>query len=247
MVELWGERWAIKAERRLWLAVAGYQFKCGVFNHIEDAGAKLDAYHVALKDVRPWEIREIELKTRHDLKARLEGFNLAAQRVYGQPLQLMHWGMTSADVVDNIALIRMSEGLRILGQERDAKSVRLRGIKGPVGTQQDMLELLGSIKRLEELDHSVAEAMNMEPALVMRAIGQVYPRSYDTEYAFAALYHVTSQPWRVIGNGYFNMVTSYSGDQWNEGDVSTSVIRRVALPGVFLAADAARVASKKGT
>jgi adenylosuccinate lyase len=33
------------------------------------------------------------------------------------------------------------------------------------------------------------------------------------------------------------MVTSLAGDQWNEGDVSCSVVRRVALPDAFLAAD----------
>ena len=33
------------------------------------------------------------------------------------------------------------------------------------------------------------------------------------------------------------MLTGISGDQWNEGDVSCSVVRRVALPGAFFAVD----------
>jgi adenylosuccinate lyase len=33
------------------------------------------------------------------------------------------------------------------------------------------------------------------------------------------------------------MVTALAGDQWNEGDVSCSVVRRVALPDAFLALD----------
>jgi adenylosuccinate lyase len=33
------------------------------------------------------------------------------------------------------------------------------------------------------------------------------------------------------------MVTALSGGQWNEGDVSDSVVRRVALPDAFLALD----------
>ncbi len=33
------------------------------------------------------------------------------------------------------------------------------------------------------------------------------------------------------------MVSHLVGDQWNEGDVSCSVVRRVALPGAFLALD----------
>src|SRR5262245_18302439 len=33
------------------------------------------------------------------------------------------------------------------------------------------------------------------------------------------------------------MTSELVGDQWNEGDVSDSVVRRVALPGAFLATD----------
>ncbi len=40
-----------------------------------------------------------------------------------------------------------------------------------------------------------------------------------------------------ILNGYGAMISGISGDQWNEGDVSCSVVRRVALPGVFFAVD----------
>ena len=42
---------------------------------------------------------------------------------------------------------------------------------------------------------------------------------------------------QTILNGYLNMVTGLAGDQWNEGDVSCSVVRRVALPDAFFAAD----------
>jgi adenylosuccinate lyase len=41
----------------------------------------------------------------------------------------------------------------------------------------------------------------------------------------------------VVLRGYLSMVGQLSGDQWNEGDVSDSVVRRVALPGAFFAAD----------
>jgi len=40
----------------------------------------------------------------------------------------------------------------------------------------------------------------------------------------------------VLG-GYVNMLLALSGDQWNEGDVSCSVVRRVALPDAFFALD----------
>ena len=41
----------------------------------------------------------------------------------------------------------------------------------------------------------------------------------------------------LIINGYMNMVAGLAGDQWNEGDVSCSVVRRVALPDSFYAID----------
>jgi adenylosuccinate lyase len=41
----------------------------------------------------------------------------------------------------------------------------------------------------------------------------------------------------VILKGYLAMAAGLAGDQWNEGDVSCSVVRRVMLPDAFLALD----------
>ena len=41
----------------------------------------------------------------------------------------------------------------------------------------------------------------------------------------------------VMLRGYASMVGELAGDQWNEGDVSCSVVRRVALPDAFFAMD----------
>ncbi len=41
----------------------------------------------------------------------------------------------------------------------------------------------------------------------------------------------------VVLRGYLSMVGELAGDQWNEGDVSCSVVRRVALPDAFFATD----------
>ena len=41
----------------------------------------------------------------------------------------------------------------------------------------------------------------------------------------------------VILNGYVTMAAGLAGDQWNEGDVSCSVVRRVVLPDAFFAID----------
>jgi adenylosuccinate lyase len=41
----------------------------------------------------------------------------------------------------------------------------------------------------------------------------------------------------TILSGYLTMASGLAGDQWNEGDVSCSVVRRVMLPDAFLALD----------
>ncbi|MCB1088653.1 MAG: adenylosuccinate lyase [Verrucomicrobiae bacterium] len=42
---------------------------------------------------------------------------------------------------------------------------------------------------------------------------------------------------KVILGGHLAMASQLAGDQWNEGDVSCSVVRRVMLPDAFFAAD----------
>ena len=54
----------------------------------------------------------------------------------------------------------------------------LRGIKGPMGTAQDMLDLFdGDTERLAELERRVAEHLGF--TAVLDSVGQVYPRSLD--------------------------------------------------------------------
>jgi adenylosuccinate lyase len=155
----------------------------------------------------------------------------------------------------------------------------LRGLKGPVGTQQDLLELLdGDHERVAAIEDAVAEHLGFRR--VLGSVGQVYPRSLDFE-VVSALVQAASAPAnlaktirlmaghdlvtegfregqvgssamphkmnsrsceRVNGlaavlKGHLAMVAELVGDQWNEGDVSCSVVRRVALPDAFFAAD----------
>ena len=154
----------------------------------------------------------------------------------------------------------------------------LRGIKGPVGTQTDQLDLLGSGDAVDAVETAVARHLGFERTFTN--VGQVYPRSLDLE-VVGALVQLASGPSslattirlmagqelategflpgqvgssamphkmnsrsceRVCGlkhvlAGHQAMVTSLAGDQWNEGDVSCSVVRRVALPDAFYAID----------
>lgn len=154
-----------------------------------------------------------------------------------------------------------------------------RGIKGPVGTGQDMLDLLGGdAAKLEELEQRIATGLGFEQ--VLDSTGQVYPRSLDFD-VLSALAQTAAAPsslatsirlmagnelvtegfkpgqvgssamphkmntrscervngLAVILRGYLSMVGELAGDQWNEGDVSCSVVRRVALPDACFALD----------
>lgn len=54
----------------------------------------------------------------------------------------------------------------------------LRGIKGPMGTAQDMLDLLGGdVTKLAELERRVADFLGF--TTVLTSVGQIYPRSLD--------------------------------------------------------------------
>ena len=68
----------------------------------------------------------------------------------------------------------------------------LRGIKGPMGTAQDMLDLLGGDpERLAELEARVAEHLGF--SRVLTATGQIYPRSLDHD-VLSAFVQVAAGP-----------------------------------------------------
>ncbi|WP_239405459.1 adenylosuccinate lyase [Frankia sp. Cj3] len=155
----------------------------------------------------------------------------------------------------------------------------LRGMKGPVGTGQDMLDLLAADPaKLAELERRIADFLGFGRVLVN--VGQVYPRSLDFD-VLSALAQAVAAPaslavtirlmaghelvtegfaagqvgssamphkmntrscervsgLAVVLRGFTAMTGELAGNQWNEGDVSCSVVRRVALPGAFFAAD----------
>lgn len=268
MLRLWSPEWNVVAERAVWLNVLIWMGRnTTAYDHIDHFEERLRAYEHVRHKVRLGNIRELELVTKHDLKARLEEFNTLATRAYAQyyrtddssPVQceLVHWGMTSADVVDNVMLIRVQQSLRSLLNQATAvddgplskavgllsrllNTLPLRGIKGAIGTQQDLLALVGSTDKCLELDEHLRQRYAFPQ--VFDSIGQVYPRSTDVRVAhgvWAAMIAIGAYPlWRTLATGYVHMFENM-GDQWSEGDVSTSVVRRVAWPGLFLAADAA--------
>jgi adenylosuccinate lyase len=195
-----------------------------------------------------------------------------AGRSHNVPAQVTTLGKRFANVAEE--LLVAFESL-----ESTIERLSLRGIKGPVGTQQDMLDLFqGNADKLAVLDQRIASLLGFSRSL--DSVGQVYPRSLDFQ-VIALLTQLSSAPanfaralrlmagaelategfkpgqvgssamphkmnarsaeringFSVILRGYLTMIGGLLGDQWNEGDVSCSVVRRVAIPDAFLAID----------
>ncbi|MEO8602003.1 MAG: adenylosuccinate lyase [bacterium] len=155
----------------------------------------------------------------------------------------------------------------------------LRGLKGPVGTQLDLLTLFeGDAAKVAQLERETAATLGFQT--VLGGVGQVYPRSLDFE-VVSVVYQLAAGPssfattlrlmaghdlaaegfqdgqvgssamphkmnsrsserlngLRAVLAGYLAMTVELAGGQWNEGDVSCSVVRRVALPGAMFAID----------
>jgi adenylosuccinate lyase len=332
MATLFSPEHKVVLERRLWLAVLTAQQDLGISTPAGAVAAYQKVVEAGTAAVDLNSIAERERITRHDVKARIEEFNALAAGGASTGPELIHRGMTSRDLTENVEQLQVRSALRlvrtkVLGvlvrlarraaeyeslaiagrshnvaaqtttlgkrfasvadellvalQRLDELLARypLRGIKGPVGTGQDMLDLFdGDAGKLAELERRVAEYLGFDR--VLTSVGQVYPRSLDYD-VLSALVQLAAGPssfatmlrlmaghelvtegfrpgqvgssamphkmntrsaeringFAVILRGYASMAAELAGNQWNEGDVSCSVVRRVALPDAFFALD----------
>ncbi|MGW0364616.1 adenylosuccinate lyase [Streptomyces sp. NPDC002990] len=201
-----------------------------------------------------------------------------------------HSGLVMAGRSHNVAAQSTTLGKRfatvaeeVLGAFRRLEELiaryPMRGIKGPMGTAQDMLDLLGGDRAaLAGLEDRIAAHLGFTHRFT--SVGQVYPRSLDHE-VLSLLVQLAAGPsslarsirlmagdelvsegfaegqvgssamphkmnsrsceringLMIVLRGFASMAAELSGDQWNEGDVSCSVVRRVALPDAFFALD----------
>jgi adenylosuccinate lyase len=312
----------VRAERDLWIAVMKAQRELGLDIPSED----IEKFERAKDDIKLDRIREIEKKTRHDVKGKIEAFvEVAGAKEH------IHRGMTSRDLTDNVEQMQIKNAAKIifgknisilrhmlekaqeyedivltgrthhqaaqtttLGRrmamyaeelqyhltqfEHFINTYPLRGVKGPVGTQFDMLTLLGDRDKVLALEQKIAGLLGFSK--VLDAPGQVYPRSLDhallarlagltaacrsyaTTMRLMAGYELVTEGFKEgqVGSsamphkmntrsseriyGLANLVQMYadgasrlSGDQWEEGDVSCSVQRRIIIPDAFYASD----------
>jgi adenylosuccinate lyase len=321
MREIFSPESKIIAERKLWIAVMRAQSTLG---HAISKDVITD-YEKLITEVDLSSIDAREKQLRHDVKARIEEFNALAGH------EVIHAGMTSRDLTENIEAFQIRNGLEIVHSKVVALLARLgeravqyadqpiagrshnvpaqittlgkrfasaaeellfayerlvalqdrypmRGIKGPVGTAQDSIDLLGSSKAHLTLENAIAKELGFKK--VLDSTGQIYPRSFDYD-VVTTLVQIASSPsslatsirlmagaelvtegfkagqvgssamphkmntrscervngLAVVLRGQASMVGELSGDQWNEGDVACSVVRRVALPDAFYAID----------
>jgi adenylosuccinate lyase len=163
--------------------------------------------------------------------------------------------------------------------DRIVDNYPVRGLKGPVGTQLDLLTLFGGDReKVEQLERAILDHLGVGASL--DTVGQVYPRGLDFEVvsifvrlasgpsSFAKTLRImaghelasegfakgqvgsSAMPHKMnsrscerlngfaaILKGHLTMASELAGDQWNEGDVSCSVVRRVFLPDSFYAID----------
>jgi adenylosuccinate lyase len=322
MNKIFSEEGKTLLERDFWLTVLRAQKKLGL-DVPEDA---IEKYERAREDIDLQLIKEIELRTKHDVKAKIEAYNIAAGGV-----EYIHLGMTSRDLTDNVEQLQIMKAAQLtlgkyvsvlrhmlkkaeeykhieitgrthhqaaqttlLGRrfamwaeelyihltdfERFIENYPLRGVKGPVGTQFDMVNLLGSKEKAEELERTVAEQLGFRNTL--DSTGQVYPRSLDYKLVshlsslasacenFAktmrlmAGHELVTEGFREgqVGSSimphkmntrssericafsellkmYSDGASRLAGDQWEEGDVSCSALRRVIIPDAFYTTD----------
>lgn len=194
-----------------------------------------------------------------------------AGRSHNVTAQVITLGKRFSNVAEDL-----STGFQRLEEMLD--NYPLRGLKGPTGTQQDMLDLLGSQEAVQEIETALMDHLGFDD--VLTSVGQVYPRTLDLQVlaplvsiaasasSFAMTFRLmaglelvtegfkpgqvgsTAMPHKMnarscericgfyhILRGYLAMIEGPAGSQWNEGDVSCSVVRRVALPGAFMAID----------
>ena len=320
--QIFSEKGKTLLERELWLTILKTQKKLG-YPIPEEAIKK---YETAKNNIDLQRIKEIELKNKHDVKAKIEAYNEAAGGI-----EYIHMGMTSRDLTENVEQLQIKKASKIifgkyisilrhltdkaqeyrniqlvarthhqaaqptlLGRrfamwaeelhihiqefEKYIDNYPLRGIKGPVGTQFDMINILGSIKKAELLEKEVAEKLGFK--ITLNATGQVYPRSLDYKLTahlsalssacenFAktirlmAGYELVTEGFieGQVGSSimphkmntrntericafaelqkmYADGASRLAGDQWEEGDVSCSALRRVIIPDAFYTAD----------
>ena len=232
------------------------------------------------ENIESWQVRTSLLLVRDRVVALLAALGVRATEFAAQPIAGRSHNVPAQITTLGKRFASSAEELLFAYERLESLISRypMRGIKGPVGTAQDSVDLLGSADAHYKLESSIAKELGF--AAILDSTGQIYPRSFDfdvvttlvqlaaspsslatsirlmagaelvTEGFKAGQVGSSAMPHKmntrscervnglaIVLRGYASMVGELSGDQWNEGDVSCSVVRRVALPDTFYAFD----------
>lgn len=108
MRRIWSEENKRLLMRRVWVALATAQNRAGLVDQDQ-----LDDLRVHVENVDIDRALEIEKETRHDVMAEIRTF--AEQCKIGGGI--IHWGATSADITDNVDVLRLREAAVLLKKQ----------------------------------------------------------------------------------------------------------------------------------
>lgn len=105
MRAVWSEQHKRRLMRRVWVALAAAQQRAGLVSQeqVEELRAHVDDVDVARSQA-------IERETRHDVMAEIRAFAEQCP----QAGAIIHWGATSADITDNVDVLRLQEATRLI-------------------------------------------------------------------------------------------------------------------------------------
>jgi adenylosuccinate lyase len=105
MRQIWSEEHRRHLMRRIWVSLASAQHKAGLITAEQLSDLKKQEDNVNIK----WAM-EVEKELHHDVMAEIHVY--AEQAPLGGPI--LHWGATSADIVDNADVLRQKEALQLV-------------------------------------------------------------------------------------------------------------------------------------
>lgn len=112
MRRIWSEENKRRLMRRVWVALATAQHEAGLITAVQ-----LNDLKAHMNDIDIDRALEIEKETRHDVMAEIRTFAEQCQAGGG----IIHWGATSADITDNVDVLRLREAAVLL--ENQLKTV----------------------------------------------------------------------------------------------------------------------------
>ncbi len=114
--EIWSGYGRIRLERQFWLAVLEAQFALG----LPVDPAAIPAYRETLENIDLASIRQRELRSKHDVKARIDEWNALAG------YQEIHKGLTSRDLTENVEQLQVYRSLALIRDKAVAVLAQFR-------------------------------------------------------------------------------------------------------------------------